>query len=264
MCFVLKKKETYNTIFKEVSFFFVSFFVQGKTYKKMLVENVYACADIVDQLLTENNPIAVDFEGVDLCRKGELCFVQIATSDKTVYLIDICAIGRNAFHQGRLKELFESNVLKLWWDVRTDTDLLYHVFKVCPRNVYDVQVAYCKTEDVDNRRGRKNPFLVGLGKAMSQCPNIDASERQHILRVKKKGAELFVPENGGSYETWKKRPLPQTLFEYAVCDVYYLHVMYEQYPIKEEFMNSVVKTRIEFAMQSKTALKGKHMAMKDF
>ena len=57
----------------------------------------------------------MDFEGVDLCRDGELCIVQLAPLGGDTVLVDICALGERAFGEGRLRELFESeDVLKVY------------------------------------------------------------------------------------------------------------------------------------------------------
>jgi exonuclease 3'-5' domain-containing protein 1 len=70
--------------------------------------------------LTKLEVIAVDCEGVNLSREGELCLVQIGTESK-VYLVDVLEHGRALFEEGGLRALLESTkVRKVLHDCRYD------------------------------------------------------------------------------------------------------------------------------------------------
>ena len=90
-----------------------------------------------------------------------------------------------------------------------------------------VQVAYCTKRDVESGRGR-DPYLKGLGNAL-QGLGLGGAQSRQLEQVKNNGLALFAPEKGGSYEVWRRRPLPQALIDYASLDVAYLHDMFEKW-----------------------------------
>ena len=87
--------------------------------------------------------VAIDFEGKNLCRDGELCLVQLAERDGPVILLDIVVMGQRAFEEGRLRELLEcAHVRKIGFDGRADADALFHLHGCEMNNYYDLQVAF--------------------------------------------------------------------------------------------------------------------------
>jgi len=65
-----------------------------------LIDQEDQLPDVI-QLLRKETQLSVDCEGVDLGRFGELCLVQVATTQK-VYLFDVVVLGRKIFDQGKL------------------------------------------------------------------------------------------------------------------------------------------------------------------
>jgi len=63
-----------------------------------LIDQGHQLPDVI-QLLREETQLSVDYDGVDLGRFGELCLVQVATTQK-VYLFDVVVLGRKIFNQG--------------------------------------------------------------------------------------------------------------------------------------------------------------------
>ena len=97
----------------------------------VVLDTAEATANVVRQLLRAKVPVAVDFEGVDLCRNGELALVLISDG-ATTWLVDITTMGQAAFEDdgGRLRLLLESkDVLKVGYDGRGDADALHHLHK---------------------------------------------------------------------------------------------------------------------------------------
>jgi len=105
----------------------------------------------------EDAALAVDFEGVKLCRHGALCLVQLTCSDDPglVYVLDVHVLGRRAFTmqtpQGTSMKMLleEQNLRKVWFDPRNDVDALYHQFGIMPRGIFDLQLA-----EIADRRNR--------------------------------------------------------------------------------------------------------------
>jgi|AntAceMinimDraft_12_1070368.scaffolds.fasta_scaffold67851_1 hypothetical protein len=53
--------------------------------------------------------------------------------------------------------------------------------------------------------GSRGGHLLGLRRALADCPGLDDEVRRALDAVKKVGTELFAPELGGSYEVWEHR-----------------------------------------------------------
>merc|ERR1712048_1146018 len=179
-----------------------------------------SCRTICNQLL-KYDELAVDIEGVRLSRRGEICIVQVANKTKDVFLFDVTTLGNAAFSNG-LKEVLESEtVTKLFYDLRGDTDALFHLHGVTPRNILDMQVLCQKAVGGDSM------FLLGIAKAMGFV--LPPAERQKMNEIKTKGVALFAPDRGGSFEVWKKRPLKEVLIRYCAIDVVHLFTMWRHW-----------------------------------
>ncbi|KAF6033660.1 hypothetical protein EB796_008034 [Bugula neritina] len=72
--------------------------VDSESIPMELVDQEHQLPDVI-QLLRRETQLSVDCEGVDLGRFGELCLVQVATTQK-VYLFDVVVLGRKIFDQG--------------------------------------------------------------------------------------------------------------------------------------------------------------------
>lgn len=178
--------------------------------------------------------VAVDFEGVKLCRHGPLCLVQMTCSDdpRLVYVLDVHVLGRRAFSmqtpQGTSMKglLEEQSIRKVWFDPRNDVDALFHQFGIMPKGIFDLQLA----EVADRRnRGLNVHYVQGLYKCLTQCPALLSEQKVFAERINTLGKSLFEPQNGGNYEVFQQRPLNPVILVYAAHDSRYMLVLYEQY-----------------------------------
>ncbi len=131
----------------------------------VLVDDVDTCSAAVDSLIEEVE-VAVDIEGINLGRHpGKVCIVQVCgRASRIVYLFDISSLQGDAFEAGGLVSLLESSdFLKVFFDVRSDTDASFHNHKVRVRGAYDLQVLYhlkfC---------GQTTNYLTGLKKVLGE------------------------------------------------------------------------------------------------
>lgn len=178
--------------------------------------------------------LAVDFEGVKLCRHGALCLVQMTCSDDPtlVYVLDVYVLGARTFtmatpHGTSMKGLLEDqNIRKVWFDPRNDVDALYHQFGIMPRGIFDLQLA----EVADRRkRGLNVHYVQGLYKCLTMCHSLTPEQKVFADRINTLGKSLFEPQNGGSYEIFQHRPLNPVILVYAAHDSRYMLTLYEQY-----------------------------------
>lgn len=178
--------------------------------------------------------VAVDFEGVKLCRHGALCLIQMTCSDdpRLVYVLDVHVLGKRLFTmvtpQGSSMKgvLEDQNILKVWFDPRNDIDALYHQFHVMPQGIFDLQLA----EVADRRnRGLNVNYVQGLHKCLTQCSALDSEQKAFAERINSLGKRLFEPQLQGCYEVFQERPLNPVILVYSAHDSRYMLMLYEQY-----------------------------------
>lgn len=208
--------------------------------------------------------VAFDAEGIDLSRDGRLCLLQLSDG-ATTWLVDVVVLGRDAFEDGGLKAVLESeSILKVGYDGRADSDALCGQFDVRMANLYDVQIASCKRQD--REQGRRDRFVHGLGKATAAFLTTNPRRARELEAIKQTGLKAFAPEKGGSYEVWAARPLAEALITYATADVALLLEMKGGWakfsPVAENVATS--SKRMAKAVNGNAAAKGRHMAVKDF
>ncbi|KAJ7100737.1 ribonuclease H-like domain-containing protein [Mycena belliarum] len=202
----------------------------------MATENSITLVDTLPLLhtclgaISDATSLAVDLEGVALCRSGTLCVVQLkALGSSAVWLVDVVVLKGAAFTEAApngisLKGILESRaVKKLFFDVRNDADALYHLFGVALANVYDVQLLEVAVRA--SNPGRPPRFLKGLLPSLEShvAPLKPAATVRQWARIKEAGLRLFAPERGGHYAVFEERPLARALQEYCAQDVALLH-----------------------------------------
>lgn len=214
-------------------------------------------------------PIAVDIEGVQLCRYGRVSIVQmLKDGGDTIWLLDVTVLGKSAFvHEdieGRsIKRLLECvEIKKIFYDVRMDADALYHIYGVDMKNVLDLQVLELAWR---GSNGRDTRFLNGLKRSLEDYVRPPLAWR----RTKEAGVKLFKPEEGGSYAVFEERPLDARILAYCAQDVSYLH------PLEKGLRNSLGRIgsswsqrvdmettrRLEFAKGPVMLQPGRHKAI---
>ena len=79
----------------------------------LLIDSLKKCSEAMGALIDRAEPVAVDFEGIALSREGRMCLAQVVSADDSepVYLVDVVALGADAFGVGRLGELLSSETL---------------------------------------------------------------------------------------------------------------------------------------------------------
>lgn len=182
-----------------------------------MVDNLESCQRATKKL-HQYTVIAVDIEGISLCRHGKICIIQIATP-VNVYIFDIVQLGSSAFEDGGLRDILTSvEIEKLFYDARKDADALYYQFNCDVQNVLDMQILYSHY-----KRAELNGFLPGLTKAFQDL--LRYREYKELQEVKLSGHNLFAPDKGGSFEIWEQRPLHPALIKYCINDVILLYTI---------------------------------------
>ncbi len=217
----------------------------------------------VCMLLAAESRLAVDLEGIDLCRSGRVCVLQVGCADGCVYLFDICMLCAPDFPEPLRTHVLENDaVQKLMFDCRSDADALHHLHAVRIENVRGqpaggfahpkaISLTRCVCAQVVDLQvlcvksfPRPSRFLPGMRKALSDVLSPVALDEAE--RLKSTGKKLFAPELGGSYDVWTQRPLAPALADYAAADVLHLFAMHERWGrlVAEPVMRRIVTARM--------------------
>jgi exonuclease 3'-5' domain-containing protein 1 len=216
-------------------------------FKCAFIQNEKSLDAMTEKILSETRKnekcLNVDFEGVDLCRHGQICLGQFHLSGSDiVYVVDFIAFDPFKAANGKLKQILESKtILKVFYDPRNDSDALANLHNVQMNNVLCLQVA-----EVAHRKYKRNipaRFVKGLQKTMEEyMSNLGMAKKFTMLEIKAKGKNLFAPELGGSYQVFVNRPLAKELLTYSAVDVYFMdHLRMYLY----ESLPSRVKTSVK-------------------
>ena len=166
--------------------------------------------------LKQSKVIAYDCEGVRLSRTGKITLLQIAIPEK-IFLIDVMtAGGKEIFIEGGLKEIIQSEeILKLTYDVRMDSDALFHQHDVLLKNVLDLQLL-----DIAIRRaaGTLVEYLPSLSKTVNR--RLTNAEILVCEDLKKRVKNMYTSIEDG--DLWARRPLTDDARRYAALDAWVL------------------------------------------
>jgi hypothetical protein len=169
-------------------------------------------ADIVEKMLYDRDPIAVDMEGVGDSPVG---LVQIRTREGQIYLFRT-GINRSLYDKGKLKRLFETkDVLKVFHASTCDCLGIY-ADGVKMWGIYDTAIAH----NVMRHQNEGRPVVSNVLSFNNLC-NFHALDANPLKEAM----------NG---TLWKRLPvlrksksLPEDMLLYAACDVYPLLDLYD-------------------------------------
>ncbi|KAJ5802044.1 uncharacterized protein N7503_004494 [Penicillium pulvis] len=178
-------------------------------------------------------PLYIDIEGERLSRNGKLTFLTVLVYPgkglERPHIIDIHTLGSTAFsttgtRAKSLKDILESpKFLKVFFDVRNDSDALYAHYGIELHGVRDVQLMESAAQPTTSDR----KFLNELSRCIEDL--LCGPEKQEWMRCKERSDDLWNPAKGGSYSVFNARPLSNEIFSYCVGDVQHLPALYHKY-----------------------------------
>jgi exonuclease 3'-5' domain-containing protein 1 len=181
--------------------------------------------------LDKDSILYVDLEGNNLSRHGTLSLITILVEPRhTVHLVDVTTLGKEAFSVSgttsgqTLQQILESsNIIKVFYDIRNDSDALFSLFGVRVAGIEDLQLMELGT------RTQNRKLVKGLAKSIAQDARLNAAEIKAWKEVKDAGKKLFAPELGGNYAVFDQRPLSAEIVTYSVQDVLYMPALRKTY-----------------------------------
>ncbi|KAL9330696.1 hypothetical protein ACSQ67_000306 [Phaseolus vulgaris] len=172
--------------------------------------------------------IGFDCEGVDLCRKGTLCIMQLAFPD-AVYLVDAIEGGEELIKACKLA-LESKYITKVIHDCKRDSEALFFQFGIKLNNVVDTQIAYSLIEDQEGRTRLRDDYIsfVGLLADPRYCGSVvlfDVGLHVGISYVEKEEVRDLLRQDP---EFWTHRPLSELMVRAAADDVRFLLYIYHR------------------------------------
>jgi exonuclease 3'-5' domain-containing protein 1 len=123
-----------------------------------------------------------------------------------------------------LKSVLESSeIIKVFFDLRNDSDALYHHFGVRLSGVEDIQLMENAARTAPRR------YVNGLERCITKDAPISLAEKKNWKAAKEKGLKLFEPKYGGSYDIFNERPINTDIEYYCVIDVQFLPLLRNLY-----------------------------------
>ncbi|XXG48271.1 hypothetical protein AAC387_Pa02g2769 [Persea americana] len=160
--------------------------------------------------------IGFDCEGVDLCRHGTLCIMQLAFPD-AVYLVDVVQ-GGDILMQACKPALESSYITKVIHDCKRDSEALYFQYGIKLHNVVDTQIAYSLIEEQEGKRRSPDDYIsfVGLLADARYC-GISYLEKEEVRILLRQDPSF-----------WTYRPLSDLMIRAATDDVRFLLYIYHK------------------------------------
>ncbi|GAV88853.1 KH_1 domain-containing protein/DNA_pol_A_exo1 domain-containing protein [Cephalotus follicularis] len=160
--------------------------------------------------------IGFDCEGVDLCRHGTLCMMQLAFPD-AIYLVDVIQGGVTLLKACK-PALESSYITKVIHDCKRDSEALYFQFGIKLHNVVDTQIAYSLIEEQDGRTRLLDDYIsfVGLLADPRYC-GISYQEKEEVRVLLRQDPKF-----------WMYRPLSELMVRAAADDVRFLLYIYQK------------------------------------
>lgn len=147
--------------------------------------------------------IALDLEGVDLCRVGPVCIVTIGVKvekvdDPIIFVFDTLNLKKDSPLIDKLRAVLENKeIVKIIHDCKMDADALFHQYNIRLTNVHDTQV----WDEIRTHASR---------------PNLNDT-------LSKNGCATNTFRDGSVYKInpkfWMTRPMTQMMINWACGDV---------------------------------------------
>lgn len=160
--------------------------------------------------------VGFDCEGVDLCRNGALCIMQIAFPD-AIYLVDAIEGGESLI-QACKPALESSYITKVIHDCKRDSEALYFQFGIKLQNVVDTQIAYALIKEQEGKTRIPDDYISFVSLLADPCYCGISYDEKEEVRVLLRQDPKF----------WEYRPLSELMVRAAADDVRYLLSIYHK------------------------------------
>lgn len=202
----------------------------------------------------------IDLEGNNLGREGTLSLVTILVEEhQKVHLVDVTSLKEDAFSVAgsngqTLKQILESSeITKVFFDIRGDSDALYKHHQVSVGGIEDLQLM-----ELGSRSGSKKQ-VTGLASAIKHDAQVSTADSKAWRKAKFK-------TKSRDFSVFDKRPLSEELLKYSVQDVVHMPTLRNTYTdrLTEDWKAKVYEetvARIALSQSADFNGKGEHMTL---
>lgn len=194
--------------------YYFKFYSKVNMNVTILTENSQDLDEAVSLLASEKT-LALDCEGVDLGRGGEISIVQLSSRDRC-FLFDVHGLKSTAALVIALKSILENpEIVKIIHDAKMDADALFYLLEIRLNRVHDTQAC---DKVIKHTEQNLNNTLLSYG-----CmPNTE------------RNANIYKT----NFRFWAIRPLTEKMIDWASGDVASL---FELYKMQYEMASDVEK-----------------------
>ncbi|TLD32794.1 hypothetical protein PspLS_00703 [Pyricularia sp. CBS 133598] len=160
--------------------------------------------------LSTDTVLYLNCEGAVLSRNGDISIISVLVEPtRHVYIVDVQELGEQAFTTTgsgtSLKQILESaDIIKAFFDVRSDADALFGLYGIRLRGVEDIQLL-----ENAHRPGFTRKYLHSLARCVEQDAPVDYAQKEAWIETQKNRRSLFYPEGGDGCWRFNERPLSQ-------------------------------------------------------
>ncbi|KAI0507992.1 hypothetical protein KFK09_014123 [Dendrobium nobile] len=160
--------------------------------------------------------VGFDCEGIDLCRAGGLCLMQLAFTD-AIYLVDTIE-GGDALVRACKPALESCYITKVIHDCKRDSEALYFQYDIKLHNVVDTQIAYSLIEEQEGKKRTPDDYIsfVSLLADPRYC-GVTYIEKEEVRGLLRKDPNF-----------WTYRPMSDLMIRTASDDVRFLLHIYHK------------------------------------
>lgn len=179
----------------------------------VVITSVKDCATIVDRIMSPKvrggKPAAISFdcEGINLGLKGQITMFQIGTLNNEAFVFDLISCP-NMVTEGGLKDLLESDVVKVIHDCRNDSVNLYNQYGIMLKSVFDTQAAHAVLQQQVHAIPIYKVKNVSLN-ALCELYNAPMNPMKEQLKNMYRKDQRY----------WARRPLTKEMLLYSASDV---------------------------------------------
>jgi len=181
--------------------------------------------------LSTYDRMAFDSEGVNLSRTGECTIVTIqgfdgAKKETRIYVIDVHVLGADVVfskeHPSLRPILENSNLTKVTFDCRTDSDAIFHQYGVSLAGTFDLQI-FDQAVRIHNGKlpPQRNSYICNGG--IPFLPSMEKVLQRYSIET---SIQKSSAPHRQSAEIWKQRPLSSASIEYAGNDVHIIKLLW--------------------------------------
>lgn len=206
-------------------------FSSGFNKNVKIIDSITETRNACNRLKIFKN-LSFDCEGVRLGKGGKLTLIQLMAYDDEIFIFDVLELGKALFENG-MKEILESTeITKVMYDCRGDSDSLWEEYKVKLTNVLDMQLFEYMVRPIagTNLRGPskpwhyRKPMVRGLDNTVKTYVPYDLLQRTGIRNfesIKRCGGEIMKL----CRTVWRYRPICDALKRYAALDVEMIYLV---------------------------------------